>query len=380
MGGSFPLFSIRGIMLRVHITFPLILIWGAIQFGILNGQGLAGAIFGVIVFILLFIIVVLHELGHSFAAQYYGVPVKEIVLLPIGGVARLASIPEEPLKEFVIAIAGPLVNFVLAGLLFVVALASDQEIGNIFDLEGLMAGMTRLSLSSIFAYVFVSNLFLGIFNLIPAFPMDGGRVLRALLATQMNYVTATRIAVVIGQNLALLFGLWGFLGGGFFIILIAIFIYFGAGQEAEAVQIRHALRNLTVEQAYSREVRTLDPQSTLQDAVDITLSSFQADFPVCQEGRFMGLLTQSRLLESLNRQGPQTPVAEVMVTDVTPVSPREEIFAVQQRMAEGSFAALPVVEGESFLGLITSRDINELYRFVSNQPDLATSLRRERTA
>lgn len=378
MVGSFPLFSVRGIMIRVHITFPLILIWGAIQFGVLNGQGLAGAVFGVIVFLLLFVIVVLHELGHSFAAQYYGVPVKEIVLLPIGGVARLASIPEEPIKEFVIAIAGPLVNFVLAGLLFLVAIGSGQVIGNPFDFEAMFAGMATLSLSSIFTYVFVSNLFLGIFNLIPAFPMDGGRVLRALLATQMNYVTATRIAVIIGQNLALLFGLWGFLGGGFFIILIAIFIYFGAGQEAEAVQVRHALRNLTVEQAYSRETHILSPQSTLQEAVDITLSSFQADFPICEGGRFIGLLTQSRLLETLHQQGPQTPVAEVMATEVTPVSPRQEIFDVQQKMTEGSFDALPVVDGGTFLGLITSRDINELYRFVSSQPDLAASLRRER--
>lgn len=378
MSGSFPLFSIRGIMLRVHITFPLILIWGAIQFGVLNEQGLAGALFGVIVFLLLFVIVVLHELGHSFAAQYYGVQVKEIVLLPIGGVARLASIPEEPIKEFVIAIAGPLVNFVLAGLLFLVAIGAGLVIGNPFDFEAMFAGMTTLSLSSIFTYVFVANLFLGIFNLIPAFPMDGGRVLRALLATQMNYVTATRIAVIIGQNLALLFGLWGFLGGGFFVILVAIFVYFGAGQEAESVQIRHALRNLTVEQAYSREVHSLTPQSTLQEAVDITLSSFQADFPICEEGRFVGLLTQSRLLETLHQQGAQTPVAGVMATDVTPVSPREEIFDVQQKMTEGPFNALPVVEGETFLGLITSRDINELYRFVSSQPDLAAALRRER--
>ncbi len=377
MGGSFPLFSIRGIMIRVHITFPLILIWGAIQFGLLNEQGLAGALFGVVVFMLLFVIVILHELGHSFAAQFYGVPVKEIVLLPIGGVARLATIPEAPRKEFVIAIAGPLVNFLLAGLLFLVAIGAGVTIGNPFDLEAMLANMASLSLSSMFIYVFVSNLFLGIFNLIPAFPMDGGRVLRALLATQMNYVTATRVAVSIGQNLALLFGLWGFLGGGFFIILIAIFIYFGAGQEAEAVQIRHALRNLTVAQAYTREAHILAPESTLQEAVDITLSSFQADFPICQAGRFIGLLTQSRLLETLNQQGPDTAVAGVMVTDVSPVSPHEEIFAVQQRMAEAQVDALPVVEGELFLGLLTSRDINELYRFVSNQPDLAATLRRE---
>ena len=219
MENSFPLFRVRGIGIRVHVTFPLILIWGAIQFGWLQAGGLSGAVFGVIVFLLLFGIVILHELGHSFAAQYYGVPVRQIVLLPIGGVAQLERMPEAPGQEFVIAIAGPLVNFVLALILYVAGLAIGHSFGSL-SLGAMFDNMSRYSLAALYNYIFVTNLFLGIFNLIPAFPMDGGRVLRALLATQMNYVTATRIAVVIGQNLALLFGLWGFLGGGFFIRLV----------------------------------------------------------------------------------------------------------------------------------------------------------------
>ena len=374
MGGSIPLFRISGIMLRMHITFPLILIWGAIQFGWLNGQGLPGAIFGVIVFLLLFTIVVLHELGHSYAAKYYGVEVKEIVLLPIGGVAQLARIPEEPIQEFVIAIAGPLVNFVLALVMLVLGLALGQGFDWI-SLAVLREGMGTLNLLSIANYVFISNLFLAIFNLIPAFPMDGGRVLRALLATSLDYVTATRIAAAVGQALALLFGLWGFLGGGFFIILLAIFVYMGASQESQVVQIRHTLGNLKVAQAYSHGARTLPPTATLQDAVALILSSFQADFPVCEEGRLIGMLTQARLLEQLNLRGPATPVGEVMVTDVTPASPGDEVFVVQQRMVESNLDALPVVEGGQFLGLITSRDISELYRLVSTQPELVAAIK-----
>ena len=374
MGGSIPLFRISGIMLRMHITFPLILIWGAIQFGWLNGQGLPGAIFGVVVFLLLFVIVVLHELGHSYAAKYYGVAVKEIVLLPIGGVAQLARIPEEPVQEFVIAIAGPLVNFVLAIVMLVLGLALGQGFDWI-SLAVLREGMGTLNLLSIANYVFISNLFLAIFNLIPAFPMDGGRVLRALLATSLDYVTATRIAAAVGQALALLFGLWGFLGGGFFIILLAIFVYMGASQESQVVQIRHTLGNLKVAQAYSHGARTLPPTATLQDAVALILSSFQADFPVCEEGRLIGMLTQARLLEQLNLRGPATPVGEVMVTDVTPASPGDEVFVVQQRMVESNIDALPVVEGGQFLGLITSRDISELYRLVSTQPDLVAAIK-----
>jgi len=374
MGGSLPLFSVRGITIRVHFTFPLILIWGAIQFGLLNNQGVSGAIFGVVVFLLLFVIVILHELGHSFAAQYYGVPVKQIVLLPIGGVAQLGRFPENPTQEFVIAIAGPLVNFALAVVLAMlgplfglgVQVASPTE---------LMESMGTLSAQSIFIYVFVSNLFLGIFNLIPAFPMDGGRVLRALLAIPMNYVTATRLAVAIGQSLALLFGLWGFLGGGFLLIFIAIFIYLGAGQEGEFVQVRHTLKDLIVEQAYSHEAHVLTPQSTLQEAIDLTLSSFQADFPVCDDGRIVGLLTQTRLLETLHSHNPGTPVAEVMQTDITPVSLQDEIFAVQQRLNEENLDALPVADGDRFLGMVTARDIGELYRLVSSQPDLVKRIK-----
>lgn len=378
MGGSIPLFSVRGISIRMHLTFPLILIWGAIQFGVLNGLGVPGAIFGVTVFLLLFIIVVLHELGHSFAAQYYGMPVSEIVLLPIGGVARLGRIPDEPLHEFVIAIAGPLVNFVLAIILLGLSLASGQGL-DLINPARLYESMGTLSFSAIYNYVFYSNLFLGIFNLIPAFPMDGGRVLRALLATQMNYVTATRVAVSIGQSLAFLFGLWGFLGGGFFLILIAIFVYLGAGQEGEMVQFRYTLEGLIVEQAYSRQARTLNPQSTLQNAVDLILSSFQADFPICDNGRLVGMLTQARLLEALNTQGAATPVTEVMLTEVLSASPREEIFTVQQRMAENNLDALPVIEGDRFLGLITNRDISELYRLISTQPNLVTRLKASRS-
>jgi stage IV sporulation protein FB len=363
------LLSIRGIAIRLHITFPLILIWGAIQFGLLRGQGLSGAVFGVVVFLLLFIIVVLHELGHSLAAQYYGVSVSEIVLLPIGGVAKLERVPEEPAQEFVIAIAGPLVNFALAIVLAILGLIFGQQLGLASPGE-MFDNMVSLSPSAIFRYVFVSNLFLGIFNLLPAFPMDGGRVLRALLATQMNYARATQMAVAIGQSLAWLLGLWGFLGGGFFLILIAVFVYLGAGQENRLVQLRQVLGNLTVEQAYSRQSRSLHPYSTLREAVDLTLSTFQADFPVCENEQLVGLLTQTRLLEALNRQGPDVPLKEVMLTDITPVAPNEELFAVQQRLAESHLEALPVAEEGRFLGLITNRDISELYRFVSSQPDL----------
>jgi Zn-dependent protease len=372
MESGIPLFKIRGIQIRMHITFPLILVWGAIQFGLLAGRGMTGAVFGVVVTLILFAIVVLHELGHSFAAQYYGVPVQQIVLLPIGGVAQLGRIPEKPSQEFVIAIAGPLVNFVLAGLLGIIGLTYGLDLG----LTGLQTVLRQLGdahLSAVFSYVFVSNLFLGLFNLLPAFPMDGGRVLRALLATRMDYPRATALAVTIGQGLAWLMGLWGFLGGGFFLILVAIFIYTGAGQEGRMVQVRSVLRDLTVRQAYSKQVKSLTPQSTLREAIDITLSSFQSDFPVCDNEMLVGLLTHTQLVEALNRTSPDESVTKFMRTDLAPVSPDESLYLAQQRLTEEEIDALPVVERGQFLGLVTARDVNEVYRLASRWPGFARS-------
>lgn len=371
MGGSIPLFSVRGIIIRMHITFPLILIWAALQFGVFNRAGLSGAIFGVIVTLLLFAIVILHELGHSMAALYYGVPVKQIVLLPIGGVAQLGRIPEKPMQELVIAIAGPLVNFVLAIGLGLIGFLAGQEMGLRLWSE-LVANLGNLSFSSVFGYIFISNLFLGVFNLLPAFPMDGGRVLRAILATQMSYDRATTIAVFVGQSLAWLMGLWGFLSLSFFPILIAIFIFAGASAEGQLVHMRTVLGGLTVEQAYSRQPRILSPQSTLREAVQLTFSTFQSDFPVCEGEQLVGLLTHTRLLEVLDSRGPDIAVGEVMLKEIKPVKPSESVFAVQQRLAEDQLDALPVAEEDRFLGLITSRDINEVYRLISSHPNLLT--------
>ncbi len=369
MDSSIRLFNVRGIAIRMHITFPLILVWAALQFGVLSQHGWQGAAFGIVVTLLLFVTVVLHELGHSLAALRYGVPVKQIVLLPIGGVAQLGQMPEKPSQELVIAIAGPSVNFALALALGAAGVLLGQPLG-IRRLLTVLEGLARVDLSSIFAYVFASNIFLGVFNLLPAFPMDGGRVLRALLASRLDYVSATGIAVFVGRSLAWLLGLWGFLGGGFFLILIAVFIYVGAGQEGQLAQVRSVLGDLTVAQAFSRQLRWLRPDSTLREAVDLTLSTVQTDFPVCEADRLVGLLTQTRLVEALHRSGPDTLVSQAMLTGVTAVSPSEKLFAVQQRLAENKWEAVPVVEGGRLLGLITSRDISEVYRLVSSRPGL----------
>lgn len=369
MDNSIKLFRIAGIDIKMHVTFPLILVWGALQFGLLRGQGLRGAVFGVVATLLLFVIVVLHELGHSFAARHYGVQVRQIVLLPLGGVAQLEQIPEKAWQEFVIAIAGPLVNFVLAALLFPLLGAFNASPGGLFAaLQNLRTG----SGAALLAYLYVTNLFLGIFNLIPAFPLDGGRVLRALLATRLPYPTATRIAVSIGQTLAFLLGLWAFLGGGFFLILTAAFIYFGASQEGSLVQVRSVLRDVRVQQAFSRQVQVLDAGDPLQRAVDLTLQSFQADFPVLERGQLVGLLTGGDLLAAVSRRQNGVAVRDVMRTHIGSTSPDEDLFTVQQKLAQAHVDALPVVENGQLVGVLTSRDLNEVYRLLSVNPQIVS--------
>jgi Zn-dependent protease/predicted transcriptional regulator len=366
MNSSIRLFDIRGITLRVHLTFPLILVWAALQFGLFAGLGTSGAIFGILVTLLLFVIVVLHELGHSIVAQHYGIAVKDIVLLPIGGMAQMKSIPENPVQEFFIAIAGPLVNFILAGLMILVNLAFGLG-GSLANPLALLFGFGSISVASIFNYLFIANLFLGIFNLLPAFPMDGGRILRALMATRLNYVKATDIAALIGKMMAILLGAWGVFGGGIFLILIAFFVFIEADQEGKMVKVRHMMRGLTVAQAYSAQARTLDSQATVGEAMELALNSLQSDFPVIDGGQVVGLLTRSKLVEALNQHGPAMPVRDVMLKGVEPVTPEEELYDVQQQMMESQLNALPVAGTGGYLGLITRRGIHELIQLAAAQ-------------
>ena len=361
MNNAIKLFNVRGIDVKMHITFPLILLWGALSFGVFRNGGWEGAIYGVLVISLVFVIVVLHELGHSIAALHYNVAVKQIVLLPIGGVAQLEEIPEEPRKELVIAFAGPLVNLILAILLAIIAPLAGRDLtfGNLLSFTSTLG---ELTFASIFSYIFTTNLFIGLFNLIPAYPMDGGRILRALLATRMPHGRATTAAVTIGQILSWGFGLAGFLTGNFFLIILAFFIYTGAGQEGKLVHIKNVLGDLRVEQAYSRGVRSINLNEPLETALNYTLNSFQSSYPICDEGKLAGMLPYATLVSSLEKQDLQTPIREVMVTNIKPVSPQESLIDVQLRMTSERINTMPVVDNDVFLGMITSQDLNEAYR------------------
>jgi Zn-dependent protease/CBS domain-containing protein len=368
MGGSFKIATVRGIDIKIHVTFFLILVYAAIVFGS-AGRGLNGAVFGIVATLLLFVCVVLHELGHSLVAQRYGITVRDITLWPIGGLARLERMPEKPSQEFWIAIAGPAVNLVIVGLIYVggSVLASFQ-MG--FDLSALERGMLSLQSPSLLAFLFSTNLFLAVFNLIPAFPMDGGRILRALLASRMPHPRATAIAVGIGQNLALLAGLYGFLTGQFNLVVIAIFVFLGAGSEGQMVQVKNVLEDLKVRQAFTHRTEALDPDDRLTRAVDLTLSSFQADFPVCRSGELIGMLTKTDVLAALQNRGPTAFVVSVMRKQFPTVGLDDSLFKAQQAMMENRIEAVPVLENGQFRGLVTLQDVDEVYRLLSISPHL----------
>ncbi|MCS7282618.1 MAG: site-2 protease family protein [Anaerolineae bacterium] len=366
---SIRLFTIRGIPVRMHITFPLILLWAAVQFGGTQGNWLRGAAFGIVFTLLLFVCVVLHELAHSVVAIQFGSRVHEITLLPLGGVAQMEHVPEKPLQELAMSVAGPLTSGVIGvGLAVLTVLLFPLRIWGDF-LRALGSGGT-LQWAYLMPYLAVTNLFLALFNLLPAFPMDGGRVLRALLAAVLPYGRATVIAIRVGQGLAWMIGLAGLLARDVFLILIALFVYAGAAQEGRIVQLKTALAGLRVRQVYSHPVQPVQAEEPLSRVVDLMLSGFQTDFPVCDGERLIGMLSGSDVLRGLKERGPDTPISEVMQRNFFTVQLEDDLFDVQQRMSEQGLEAVPVVEGSTFLGLLTRRDLEEAYRLVLAYPAL----------
>jgi stage IV sporulation protein FB len=302
-----------------------------------------------------------------------GYPVKDIILFPLGGVSQIEEMPEGPGQEFLMAIAGPLSNVVIAIVLAVISLFTPWSI--LGSLRRIAMDPMGLGWQDTLPYLVFTNLTLAAFNLIPAFPMDGGRVLRSLLATVMPPAQATSVAVRIGQAFAWLLGLIGLLPPfSPLLILIAVFVYSGAAQEGRMTRIRSILEGMRVRQAYSRDVRFLSPGDPVSHAADLMLESFQADFPVCDEGEMVGLLTHTDIVRALKMRQPDTAVREVMQTEFPRLQPDDELFEVHQLMRQARLDALPVVEDDRFAGLLTSRDVNEAYQLLSINQELRKQL------
>jgi Zn-dependent protease len=346
MRWSFRIGSIAGIRVELHVTFLFFIAWIAISRGLLNGN-VAQALASVLLLLLIFACVLLHELGHALAARRYGIRTRDIILLPIGGVARLQKMPERPQQEMVVAIAGPAVNVALA-----IVLALFGGLGESVTEAAMRGGIVQT--------LFIVNVMMVLFNLIPAFPMDGGRVLRALLALALPYARATRIASQVGQGIALLFGVFGLFTGNFMLMFIALFVFLAASEERAVVETRTTLSGLPVRDAMVTEFRTLDVNDPLQRAVDYLMAGSQQDFPVLDRGLPVGILTRGDLVRALQARGAQASVGEVIQRDQDYADAAEPLEGAIQRMREHARTALPVLHHGGLVGLITLENVGDL--------------------
>jgi Zn-dependent protease/CBS domain-containing protein len=357
MGWSIRLFSVGGTAVRIHLTFFLLLALVAVVGWRAGGASLA--IDQLIFIVLLFVCVVLHEFGHVFAARGYGIRTSDVTLLPIGGVASLERMPEKPAQEIVVALAGPAVNLVIAAVLI-------GLLGASFDLTQ----MTQLeqATSTLAGRVAAASVMLCVFNLIPAFPMDGGRVLRALLAVRLGYTRATRVAATIGQALAFVFAFVGLLGNPL-LILIAVFIFLAASGEAGYVQAREYTRGYLASHAMITSYQTLSPSSIADDAAGLLLRTTQKEFPVVDgAGALRGFLTHDALILALQKTGGTTPVLDIMDREVPTVPENACLDNVFQKLQRSGTRLVGVVDPQQRLvGYITTENLSELIMIQSSR-------------
>jgi Zn-dependent protease/predicted transcriptional regulator len=335
-----------GIEVHVHATFLLIIAFVAWSHW---AQGPARVVDGILFVLAIFACVVAHEYGHALTARRFGIRTRDITLYPIGGVARLERMPDKPIQELWVALAGPAVNVVIALVLFLW-----------LQLSGALQPFNDLTVTAgpFLERLLAANLFLVVFNLIPAFPMDGGRVLRALLAMRLEYTKATGVAAAVGQGLALFLGFVGIFGNPM-LLFIALFVWIGAAQEASMTQMKHALAGIPVSRAMLTDFRVLAPTDSLGRAVELILHGSQQDFPVVTEGAVTGILTRADLLKALAQQSPTTAVSAVMQREFPQVEPAEMLETLFARLQDCQCHTVPVTRHGALVGLVTSDNIGE---------------------
>ncbi len=351
-GRSLRLFRIGGTDVCIHPTFLLLLAWVGVV-GWLRG-GAPAAVNAVSFIVLLFVCVLLHEFGHVGAARRYGIATRDVTLLPIGGVASLERMPEKPSQEIVVALAGPAVNLVIAAALL--TLLASQGLG----IDAQQFTELERQQSGLLAQLAAANVALVVFNLIPAFPMDGGRVLRALLATRLGFAQATQVAAGIGQVLAIGLGFLGLFGNPL-LILVAIFIFLAASGEAGFTQARDLTRGRRASDAMVRSFAKLGPQATVGAAADLLLRTTQHEFPIVDgAGRLRGVVTREAIVAALQEKGDEAAIIDVMTTDVPAVVEGTSLEAIFERMQQEGTRFVGICDSEQRLvGYLTPENIAE---------------------
>ncbi|MGB2706042.1 MAG: site-2 protease family protein [Candidatus Omnitrophota bacterium] len=351
MRGSIRLFKIADISINVHITFFLLLF-------LFLSMGFRW--FFLIVAIFCFVI--LHELAHSLVAKKFGIKVNEITLLPIGGIASMSKMPDKPYQEFLISLAGPMLNIGVVVIFFF-------PLYYLLGPEVLFHPLSVKTLPLTIAHIYWINLILAAFNLIPAFPMDGGRILRSLLARRMGYRKATKIAVNFGHIFALIFGYFGLVQGHIILIIIAIFIYMAASSEELQVDIRETLKRFTIKDIISPKFLTLQKDATLAKVLELIFHSHQEDFPIVEggDGRMIGFVTRKDIINGIHEHGTSASVTDIMRKDFPILRETDFLNNAQNIMQEHNMRALPIVKGGKVVGIVTIEDITRVYSVMADR-------------
>lgn len=346
-----------GIKVFIHWTFWIILIWIFFMYYNMN-QDTAEGLRGVLFILALFGCVVLHEFGHALTAKRYNIKTRNITLYPIGGIASLEKMPEKPKQELLVAAAGPMVNVVIAGILWAYLYYSGQmpDLSALQDAEP--AELEEIDFPFSFNLL-LANVILVAFNLIPAFPMDGGRMLRALLAYKMPRGKATSIAATIGQVLAIGFVFFGFFYN-FWLVIIGFFIYLGAGSEAQMEKIKTGLEDHKVKDVIMRQFSILLPEETLEKAVQLLLDGQEQEFIVVENEQVVGILTRKELVRGLSAKGKSAQVSTVMKKNYFTLDPEMPLREVYQKMMSEGCMVSPVYENGNFIGIVDKNNIDEL--------------------
>lgn len=358
MKGALKVGKLSGIGVYVHWTFSFIMLYIAYQV-MSQGGDMWAIIRGEIFLLLLFLCVVLHEMGHALAARKYGVDTLHIVLYPIGGIASLERIPEKPFEEFIVAIAGPMVN---VGIAFGLGLYIYLFAGVPFVEEDATPFITLLDTFDKFIFALMAtNVGLVLFNAIPAFPMDGGRILRSLLAMKVGRIKATKVASILGQIFAIGFVVYGFLSTPFqpFIIVIGVFVYLSAMAENRMVSSQSNLSGFKVSDAMRTNFVTINGESSFGDAVRLLLASAEDDFVVLQEDKPVGVLYRKNLMDAL-KNGQASTIAEITIRKIPFLKPEQDIQKVFQLMQQNRLHILPVVDESKYLiGVLDRRNLQD---------------------
>lgn len=339
---SFKIFSIFGIPVELHISFLVLMILIYLV-ALLNVVPYINILTAVLI-TLIFVSVVLHELSHCYMAKRYGIGIERIVLLPIGGISEMEEIPKDPSKELRIALAGPVSNLIIGGIFYLILLGS-------------MAYLSKTLQGAVYYFVIV-NILLGFFNLLPAFPMDGGRILRAFLAERMSFINATKLSATIGKQLAIIMAIVGVFFN-FLLILVAVYVYLGAEAEYQTVLLSTLLEDDKVKDIMTTDVHTVRPENTVKETLKVMFKEKHMGYPVMDDHDLVGIVTFHDLSKIPEAQRDSL-IKDIMTRKLVVSSPDESLMETLEKLNRNRIGRVPVVWENKLVGIVSKTDLTSI--------------------